>query len=63
MASPLLSREQAAEFLGVKAQTLACWACNRRYRLRYYKIGRLTRYRLADLERFVESRAVGVGDA
>ena len=27
----LLSRRQAAEYLGVKENTLAIWACNKRY--------------------------------
>ena len=49
----LLSRDEAAEFLGVKPQTLACWASNKRYDLPLVKIGRLAKYRLADLEAFV----------
>lgn len=50
----LLSRKQAAEFLGVKEHTLAVWACNQRYSLPYVKIGRLTKYRYSDLLAFVE---------
>ena len=49
----LLTRRQAAEFLGVKENTLAVWACNQRYDLPYVKIGRLIKYRRADLEQFV----------
>ena len=58
MSDTMLSREQAAAFLGVKPQTLAVWASSHRYNLRYFKIGRLARYRLSDLERFIEARAV-----
>jgi len=55
----LLTRSQAAEFLGVKPQTLAVWATNQRYNLPLVKVGSLVRYRLRDLERFLESRTVG----
>ena len=57
--SALLTREQAAEYLGVAPQTLAVWATTRRYDLRYIKVGRLARYRRADLEAFSQSRTVG----
>ena len=52
----LLNRQQAAEFLGIKEHTLAVWACNKRYKLPYVKIGRLVKYRYSDLLEFVESR-------
>ena len=57
--SNLLTRQQAAEYLGVKVQTLAVWKTSKRYRLPVVKVGSLVRYRLADLERFLESRTVG----
>jgi hypothetical protein len=46
---------EAAEFYGVKPQTLAAW------RLRgtgpaFHKIGRLVRYKLSELARYAESR-------
>lgn len=56
---PLLSRKQAAEFLGLAPQTLAAWATNKRYDLPYVHVGRLVKYRIADLERFITSRTVG----
>ena len=60
MANPeLLTREQAADYLGLKAQTLACWASTRRYNLRFVKVGRCVRYHKADLDRFLEARTVG----
>ena len=52
----LLSRQQAAEFLGVKEHTLAVWASNKRYNLPYVKVGRLVKYRYSDLLTFIENR-------
>jgi predicted site-specific integrase-resolvase len=55
----LLNRVEAAEFLGVKPQTLAIWATTGRYSLPLIKVGRLAKYRLSDLERFLERRTIG----
>ena len=52
--SELVDRKVAAEFLGVKAHTLAVWATTNKYKLPYVKIGRLVKYRISDLEAFVE---------
>ena len=57
--SDLLTRAQAAEYLGVKEQTLAVWSTTGRYNLPVVKVGRLVRYRLRDLEAFLASRTVG----
>jgi len=54
----LMSRKEAAKYLGVEPQTLAVWASTRRYPLRFYKVGRLARYRKSDLDAFVASRVV-----
>lgn len=50
----LLNRKEAADFLGVTEHTLAVWACNKRYNLPYVKVGRLVKYRYADLLVFIE---------
>ena len=55
----LLTREQAAEYLGIAPQTLAVWATNGRYNLPYIRVGRCVRYRRRDLDRFFEQRTVG----
>ncbi len=56
----LLSAEQAAELLDTNTGTLAVWRCTRRYpTLRYVKVGRSVKYRLADIEAFIEARTVG----
>jgi excisionase family DNA binding protein len=54
----LLTREQAAEVLSVKPQTLAVWACTGRYGLPHIKMGSSVRYRLSDLEKFIADRTV-----
>lgn len=54
----LLTRDQAAEFLGVKIQTLASWATSGRYSLPFIKVGRCVKYRLIDLEKFLAERTV-----
>ena len=53
--SGLLTRKQAADYLGVNQGTLAVWACTGRYDLQMVKIGRLAKYRLSDLDLFIES--------
>jgi excisionase family DNA binding protein len=54
----MMTREQAAEYLGVKPQTLSVWATTGRYDLPFVRVGRSVRYRLADLEQFIASRTV-----
>jgi len=44
--SELLTRREAAEYLGVAAQTLAIWQVTGRYRLPLVKVGKLVKYRL-----------------
>lgn len=57
-APQLLTREQAADYIGVKPQTLALWACTGRYELPFIKVGRSVRYKRVDLDAFMESRRV-----
>lgn len=52
----LVSRERAAEMLGVKPQTLACWHTRGQYGLPVVKIGRLAKYKLTDIAMFIEQR-------
>lgn len=51
----LLTRQQAADFLGCKASTLAIWKCTKRYPLPYVKIGKNVRYKLSDLIEFIKN--------
>lgn len=55
----LLTAIEAAEFLGVKPQTLAVWRCNQRYDLPFVKVGNAVKYRMSDLEAWLESRTIG----
>jgi len=55
----LLTRAEAAAYLGLKAQTLATWASAHRYGLKYIKAGRCVRYRVSDLEAFLDARTIG----
>ena len=56
--SALLNNEEAAEYLGVAPNSLAVWRTTKRYPIPYVKVGRLVKYRLADLNSFLESRTV-----
>lgn len=58
----LLKDDEAAEILGVKPQTLRDWRHHKRYGLPFVRVGRLVRYRLADLEKWLESRVVNNAD-
>lgn len=57
--SPLLTRKEAAVYLGLKVHTLAVWLCTQRYNLPCIKIGRLAKYKQEDLDNFIEQRRVG----
>jgi excisionase family DNA binding protein len=54
--SGLLSRKEAALYLGVSENTLAIWQSTGRYSLPMVKIGRLAKYRKVDLDAFIASR-------
>ena len=55
----LIEPFQAAEKLGVKRGTLAVWRSTGRYSLPFVKIGAKVKYRLQDLETFIQSRVRG----
>lgn len=57
--SRLLNTIQAAYFLGLEPTTLVNWRCTRRYPLPFIRVGRAIRYRLSDLEEFVEQNVSG----
>ena len=50
----LLTRREAASYLGIKEQALALWAHAHRYDLPYYKIGSTAKYKIEDLDKFIE---------
>lgn len=55
----LVSRKEAAAILGIEPNTLAVWACTGRHKLPYVKIGRYVKYRLEDLNAFIDKNTVG----
>ena len=57
----LLNRDQAADYMGVRNQTLAAWAC-RQEGPNFIKCGKSVRYRLADLDAWLESQTVRFED-
>ena len=59
----LVSEKEACEILGCKPNTLAVWRTNRRYSLPFYKIGRLVKYKISDLEKFILENRKGGKDA
>lgn len=56
----LLTPKEVSEILGVEPETLNVWRSTRRYLLPYVKAGRLVRYRLSDLNAFIEGRIQGI---
>ncbi len=59
MRHKLLTPIEVAEILGISAETLNVWRATNRYPLPYIKAGRLVRYRLSDVNSFIESRLKG----
>jgi excisionase family DNA binding protein len=57
--SELFNTAYAAQYLGVTPKTLEVWRCTKRYNIPFIKVGRLVKYRKADLDAFLESRTVG----
>lgn len=55
--SHLMTRVEAAHYLGVSPSTLARWA-HLRTGVRFHKVGRRTLYKVSDLDAFIESQAV-----
>jgi hypothetical protein len=53
---PLLDRRSAATYLGVAPGTLAAWDSKKKHDLKPRKIGKCIRYRLCDLDKFIEGR-------
>lgn len=54
----LMTNEEAAAMLGTTVSTLQAWRSTKRYNLKYVKIGKSVRYRLEDVQAFIESRTV-----
>ena len=55
----LMSCDSTATMLGVKPDTLADWRCRYPNKLPHIKVGRLVKYRLSDVEAFIQANVVG----
>lgn len=51
----LLTRKEAARYIGFSHGTLAVWDCTGRYNLKPVKIGRAVRYRKTVLDQFLQA--------
>ncbi len=56
----LLSTDQTSDFLGITKDTLAVWRTTKRYPIPYIKVGHLIKYKLSDLERWLDSRTKNI---
>jgi excisionase family DNA binding protein len=54
----LLTAVEAAALLRVKPQTMAIWRSSHRHALPYIRVGSSIRYRLSDLQRWLQERTV-----
>ena len=50
----LLSNKQAADYLGIKPNTLTIWRTTKRFVIPYIQIGRKVHYKKSDLDIFLE---------
>lgn len=57
----LLDEKQAASLLQVKPGTLSVWRSTGRYKIPFVKVGRSVRYRVEDLNAWIESRTCANG--
>jgi excisionase family DNA binding protein len=54
----LLTRKEAAQFLGLAESTLSNWACTKRVVIPTIRLGRSVRYRLSDLNHYIENSKI-----
>ena len=57
MKHDLLTRPEAAAYLGVSVSTLARWACVRE-KIRYHRVGKRALYEQSDLDSFISNSTV-----
>ncbi len=54
----LMNSREAATFLGVRPDTLTVWRCTKAVQIPYIKVGSLVKYRLQDLEDYLNRQRV-----
>jgi len=63
MTKELFSTREAAEYVGARPHTLETWRASGRYGIPFVKVGRLVKYRRADLDAWLQSRTVDTAEA
>jgi len=53
--TPLLTPEEAAELLKISTAQLSNWRSNKKVSIKYVKLGSSVRYKLADVQAYIES--------
>lgn len=56
--SELITPYEVSELLGVKIETLASWRCTEVVKIPYVKIGSCVRYKLTDIEYYIEEHTI-----
>ena len=59
--SPVVGTDGAAHHLGIAPATLETWRSTGRVKIPFIRVGRCVRYRIADLDRFLESQTAVTG--
>jgi excisionase family DNA binding protein len=54
----LLDRVEAAKYLGVSPGTMCVWVSRKQYDLPYIKVGKYVKYKVEDLNKFIETRTM-----
>jgi hypothetical protein len=60
--SNLMTEAEVSRFLGLRPNTLAHWRLTKLQPLPFIRIGRTIRYRLEEVERFLQQRQVAEGE-
>ena len=58
----LVGPEEASKILGVSPGTLSVWRTTGRYNLPFVKIGQKVKYKIDDLQTFIERRTRATGE-
>lgn len=54
----LIPSTKAAEYLGISNKTLSKWRYTGEHQIPFVKMGRYVKYRISDLDAFIESRTM-----
>lgn len=54
----LLTSKETARILGLSSRTLDVWRCTGRSHVPFIKIGRSVRYRLSDIESYIQHQTM-----